>query len=310
MRKIVLFFFIFLISLNYFINASAKMYNVGTIHEKEIQFSNRFVLPLSEGKWRVINRYAYFFYFPFKGNSIVRLENNEVMEFLWVERASLSGESMGIIDGIVNEITFKDKYDGCYERPEYYLVEIYKKGGTHNCLIVRHIESNKELFAPDDPLDNNPELKIYLKENSIIIPPIMLASRHSYFSRLIRGEWYIIRYFAHPKMFNSPKLNHLTEDSSEFHKGNIARYPEHKIAMDKWISFSAKRHRYIEKLLKAKEHHLLNLDKYILNNDIEDVKNEDDINNMLENLKKLNELYKSGAITEEEFKKAKDKILN
>ena len=138
----------------------------------------------------------------------------------------------------------------------------------------------------------------------------MFASRHSYFSRLIRGEWYVIRYFAHPKIFNSPKLNHFTEDSSEFHKANIARYPEHKITMDKWISFSAKRHRHIEKSLKAKNHHLLNLDKYILNNDIEDVKNEDDKNNMIESLEKLNELYKSGAITEEEFKKAKDKILN
>ena len=52
------------------------------------------------------------------------------------------------------------------------------------------------------------------------------------------------------------------------------------------------------------------MDKYILNNDIEDVKNEDDKNNMIESLEKLNELYKSGVITKEEFKKAKDKILN
>ena len=309
MRKIVLIFFIYLFSLNYFSNASAKMYKVGTTLEKEIKFSKNFVLPLSEGKWEVINRYAYFYYFPFKGNAIVRLENNEVMEFIWVERASLSGESMGIIDYLVKEIVFKDKYDGCYERPEYYLIEVYKKGGTHNCLIVRHIETNKEIFTPDDPQDGNAQLKKYLKENSIVIPPVMFFSQHSYFSRLIRGEWFVIRYFAHPKIFNSPKLNHFTEDSSEFHKANIARYPEHKITMDKWISFSAKRHRHIEKLLKAKNHHLLNLDKYILNNDIEDV-NEDDKNNMIESLEKLNELYKSGAITEEEFKKAKDKILN
>ena len=64
MRKIVLIFFIYLISLNYFSNVSAKMYNVGTILEKEIQFSKKFVLPLSEGKWEVVDRYAYFFYFP------------------------------------------------------------------------------------------------------------------------------------------------------------------------------------------------------------------------------------------------------
>ena len=310
MRKIVLIVFIYLISLNYFSNASAKMYKIGTKLEKEIKFSKKFVLPLSEGEWLAVDRYAFFYYFPFKGNAIARLENNELMELIWVEKASLSGESMGIIDYLVKEIVFKDKYDGCYERPEYYLVEVYKKGGTHNCLIVRHIETNKEIFTPDDPQDGNAQLKKRLRENSIILPPVMFASRHSYFSRLIRGEWYVIRYFAHPKIFNSPKLNHFTEDSSEFHKANIARYPEHKITMDKWISFSAKRHQHIEKLLKAKNHHLLNLDKYILNNDIEDVKNEDDKNNMIESLEKLNELYKSGAITEEEFKKAKDKILN
>ena len=310
MRKIILIFFIYLINLSYFSNVSAKMYKAGTKLENEIKFSKKFVLPLSEGEWDVINSYDFFYYFPFKGNSIVRLENNEIMEFIWVERANLSGESMGFLDSAINEITFKDKYDGCYERPEYYLLELYKKGGTHNCLIIAHIETNKEIFTPDDPQDNNAQLKKRLRERSVIIPPIMFASRHSYFSRLIRGEWYVIRYFAHPKIFNSPKLNYLTEDSSEFHKANINRFPEHKIAMDKWISFSAKRHRYIEKLLKAKEHHLLNLEKYILKNEIENVENDSDKKEMIEDLKKLNELYKSGVITKEEFKKAKGKILN
>ena len=310
MRKIILIFFIYLISLNYFSNASAKMYKTGTTLEKEIKFSKKFVLPLSEGEWLAVDRYAFFYYFPFKGNAIARLENNELMELIWVESASLSGEAMGIIDWAVKEIVFKDKYDGCYERPEYFLVEVFSKGGTHNCLVVRHYDTNKELFAPDDPQTSGAQIKKWLRENSIIIPPIAFDSWHSYFSRLNRGEWYVVQYMANPKIFNSPKLNYFTEESSEFHKANIARYPEHKITMDKWISLSAKRHRHIEKLLNAKEHHLLNLDKYILNNDIEDVKNEDDKNNMIESLEKLNELYKSGAITEEEFKKAKDKILN
>ena len=310
MRKIILILFVCITILNYFSYVSAKIYKSGTIFEKEIKFTKKFVLPLSDGKWEVINNYNFFYYFPFKGNSIIRLENNEALEFIWVERANLSGESMGFIDSAVNEITFKDKYDGCYQRPEYYLVEVYKKGGTHNCLVIAHIETNKEIFTPDDPLDNNPELKKYIKEKSIILPPIMFASKHSYFSRLIRGEWYVIRYFAHPKIFKSPKLNYLTEESSEFHKANISRFPEHKKAMDKWISFSAKRHRHLEKLFNAKEYHLLNLNKYILENDIDNLSNQGEKKNITEDLEKLNELYKSGAITKEEFKKAKDKILN
>ena len=53
MRKIVLIVFIYLISLNYFSNASAKMYKIGTTLEKEIKFTKKFVLPLSKGKWEV-----------------------------------------------------------------------------------------------------------------------------------------------------------------------------------------------------------------------------------------------------------------
>ena len=296
-------------SLNSFNHAKAKLYRSGTIFENEIKFSKKFTLPLTEGKWEVINQYEFNYFFQFKGNSIVRLKNNEVMEFIWIERANLSSYQNAYIDNSMNEIVFKDQYDGCYTRPEYYIVEVYSKGSTHNCLVIRHIDSNKELFSPDDPGAVNAKLKKSLRDRSIIIPPIMFDSYHSYFSRLIRGEWYVIQYMANPKLFNSPKINYLTEESSEFHKANISRYPEHKLTMDKWISVSAERHREIEKLLKAKEHHLLNLDKYIQKND-NDYLNSGEKKNIIEDLEKLNELYKSGVITKEEFEKAKDKILN
>ncbi len=296
-------------SLNSFNHVKAKLYRSGTIFENQIEFSKKFTLPLTEGKWEVINQYEFNYFFQFKGNSIVRLKNNEVMEFIWIERANLSSYQNAYIDNAMNEIVFKDQYDGCYTRPEYYIVEVYSKGSTHNCLVIRHIDSNKELFSPDDPGAVNAKLKKSLRDRSIIIPPIMFDSYHSYFSRLIRGEWFVIQYMANPKLFNSPKINYLTEESSEFHKANISRYPEHKLTMDKWISVSAKRHREIEKLLKAKEHHLLNLDKYILNND-NDYLNSKEKKNIIEDLEKLNELYKTGVITKEEFEKAKDKILN
>ena len=296
-------------SLNSFNHVKAKLYRSGTIFENEIKFSKKFTLPLTEGKWEVINQYEFNYFFQFKGNSIVRLKNNEVMEFIWIERANLSSYQNAYIDNAMNEIVFKDQYDGCYTRPEYYIVEVYSKGSTHNCLVIRHIDSNKELFSPDDPGAVNAQLKKSLRDRSIIIPPIMFDSYHSYFSRLIRGEWYVIQYMANPKLFNSPKINYLTEESSEFHKANISRYPEHKLTMDKWISVSAERHREIEKLLKAKEYHLLNLDKYILKND-NDYLNSEGKKNIIEDLEKLNELYKSGVITKKEFEKAKDKILN
>ena len=301
---------IYLISLNFFTISNAKMYRIGTTFEKEIKFTNKFVLPLSDGKWETVDKYSFFYYFPFKGNAIARLENNELMELIWVEKANLSGEAMGLIDQAVNEIIFKNKYDGCYERPEYYLVEVFSKGGTHNCLVVRHYDTKKELFTPDDPQSTIGQIKKWLIEDSIIIPPIAFDSFHSYFSRLNRGDWYVVQYMANPKIFNSPKINYISEEGSEFNKANIDRFPEHKVTMEKWISISAKRHQYLEKLFNAKEYHLLNLNKYILENDIDNLSNQGEKKNITEDLEKLNELYKSGAITKEEFKKAKDKILN
>ncbi len=311
MKKFIIIFFIYLFSLSCFNIANAKTYRIGTTFENEIQFSKKIVLPLSNGKWEVVDRYTWSYAFlRFKGNWIARIENNEIMEMIYIERANLAGAYMGEIDSIVNEIIFKDKYDGCYERSEYLIVEFYKRGGTHNCLVVRHYDMNKEIYTPDDPSGQRAKFKKLVKDNSIKMPPIAFHSWHSYFSRLSRGEWYLIQYIANPKIFNSPKINFVTEESSEFHKANISRYPEHKIVMDKWISLSAKRHQYLEKLFKAKNHHLLNLNNFIIQNDVEDLNNEDANNNIAEDLNKLNELYKSGVLTEEEFKKAKDKILN
>ena len=311
MIKKILFLISFTLILNYYSNLNAKTYRIGTVFEDEISFSKNFVLPLSSGKWEVVDRYTdgYAFLY-FKGNTIIKVENNEIMEMVSIDRANTAGAVMGAIDSAINSIIFKDSYDGCYSRSEYLIVEVYKRGGTHNCLVVRHYDTNKELYTPDDKTSQSAQLKKWIKDNSIKIPPISFASFHSYFSRLNRGEWYVINYLANPKIFNSPKINFITEESSEFHKSNIQRYPEHKITMDKWISVSAKRHKFLEKVFNAKDRHLLSLNKYILQSDYKKENNNDKTKNIVEDLKKLNELYKSGAITEEEFKIAKDKILN
>ena len=57
----------------------------------------------------------------------------------------------------------------------------------------------------------------------------------------------------------------------------------------------------VQKCLKSKQNLNVNNDDTLEENLIE--------NNISDELKKLNDLFQSGAITEEEFKKAKDKIL-
>ena len=143
--------------------------------------------------------------FYFKGNWIARVENNEIMEMIFIEKANLSGTNMGEIDSVVNEIIFKDKYDGCYQRPEYLIVEFYKRGGTHNCLVVRHWDANKEIYTPDDPSGQRAKFKKWVKDNSIKLPPIAFHSFHSYFSRMTGGNLYTLGYLIDPLLLGAPE---------------------------------------------------------------------------------------------------------
>ena len=164
------------------------------------------------------------------------------------------------------------------------------------------------MYNPDDPSDRAyKRFNMWVEKNAIKMPKITLSSYHSYFSRLSRGFWYQIVYDINPKLLNSPELKFFTEESSEFHPSNINKYKKHKKIMDQWASLSSKKHQWLEKeFYKARKNHLLHLDKYILNENIS-FSNNDDISSQL---KSLNDLFKSGALTKEEFEKAKKKILN
>ena len=80
---------------------------------------------------------------------------------------------------------------------------------------------------------------------------------------------------------------------------------------EKWISISAKRHKEFENNNQIKNSQKLNLDKYIskINTESKSIKTKSK-NDLTQQLKKLSDLYKSGALTKEEFTKAKKKLLN
>ena len=82
---------------------------------------------------------------------------------------------------------------------------------------------------------------------------------------------------------------------------------KHKEVMEKWVSISAKRHLEFEKIIKAKSHHLLDLSKYIFDDGISENIGETDLTDEIIKLKKL---LDEGVITQEEFTKAKKKLLN
>ena len=77
--------------------------------------------------------------------------------------------------------------------------------------------------------------------------------------------------------------------------------------MKKWISISAQRHIDFENTIKVLNKHKLNLDKF---NPGKSVIRDANSNEIIDQLQKLNDLYKNGVLTEEEFVKAKKKLLN
>jgi len=313
MKKILLIFLIQIFFLNTNVYSNINKFKKGDILFNEIKLSKKKSLTLPEGNWEVTYRSTEIVYgMKFSLISLVKLKNNKISEFLEIGFSNLAGKFVYYVDPIMTEIMFKNTHDGCYERPEYLVMELYRKGSTHNCFKIRHLETVKELYNPDDKstLGFLASIKKYINDNNQKnLPKIMLGSFHSYFSRTNGGDWYLISHLINPKNINAPDSKFFTEESSEYHKYNIDNYPTHKEVMNKWISSSAKRHLELEKLAKANTNHRLNLEKYVLkDNDLDNSKQENNIN-FIDQLNKLNDLFKSGSLSKEEFEKAKRKLL-
>ena len=189
--------------------------------EKEIQknkfiYDNNIKVNLTEGDWVVFrNQISLDYGIKQKIVGIGRLENNEIMEMIEIYKGDLAGDYVHWINIALNEIIFKDKHDGCYERPEYYLLELYKRGSSYNCMVVRHIDVTKELNYPDGAHGKAAAVfyNLWINKNSLKYSKIMLGTYHGYFSRLSGGNWIEIRHFINPKIINAPKSKFFSEET-------------------------------------------------------------------------------------------------
>jgi len=295
----------FLLIINFF---SSNIFAANLINSDEFSIGKRLKVTLSPGKWySVLNSGDNWHGLDYNSSMLARVENNEVLEIITLGKINTAGFYESLVNTAVYEIFYKNQHDGCYERPEYYLLELYKKGNSVNCMKVRHLDVLKEFNNPDDPESRGDyaRIKKWVKDNNYKYSKIMLNSSHQYFSRLVRGEYIEITYTIDPKILNAPETKHFTEESSEYHKYNIEKFPKHKKIMEKWISIASKRHKIFEKNHKIRKYHALKLEKYI-NPDLD----YEDQSDVVDSLKKLNDLYKSGVLTKEEFEEAKKKLLN
>ena len=136
----------------------------------------------------------------------------------------------------------------------------------------------------------------------------MLASEHIYFSFSDKDQLIAVTYYFDPKKFDNYKVINTTLEDSEFHRKNISKYPNAQKTMKKWISRATELHKDLEYQMGAKKDKVLfeyikpkkSSSKKVINKD----------NKVVDKLSKLNQLYQSGALTKEEFEKAKKKLLN
>ena len=287
---------------------NAKRYKVNDVIENQFVMNKKFQLNLPEGKWTVVRSRGNNYYgLASKIYLLVRLENNLAVEYIEIAEMKTAGVFESLVNQAIYEALFKNKYDGCYERPEYFVVKVYKKGSTHNCLVIDHSDVHKDFFTPDDGETSDAGVKKWIRDNNIQLPRVGLSSFHAYFSRLAAGKWYLLSYGIDPKILNGPKNNFISEEASEYHKNNISNYPDHQKTMQKWVLISAQRHIEFENLIKVIERHKLDL------GDLSPSKSQlskNSSNEIIDQINKLNILYKNGILTKDEFEKAKKKILN
>ena len=123
----------------------------------------------------------------------------------------------------------------------------------------------------------------------------------------VRPAWYVISYGITPEAFANYKPKFTSRDTTEFHPDKLENFPEAKKIMEKWLKKSAQLHKSFEDFQTAKKYQRLDLSD-ILPQEYKSEKTNTK-NSVTKELIKLNELYKSGALTKEEFEKAKKKVL-
>ena len=261
-----------------------------------------------QGQWIFFN----------KDNDIVPHTNilTRCIEFYQVENQILKGlfNICDIVTGgkwtpqiaqILSNILKNDKYDNCTLRPEYFYAQLFTKGTAMNCFRTRHFDIYKELNYPDDPEATIKYYKTLLENKNIKTPKTMIGSFHFFFAPSVRDKGVQIRYSINPEFYGAPKTINGDENSSEYHRNNIDKFPNKKKFMNDFLYKQAKYHQNFEKNIKAKKRHLLDFNQFV-GKKLQEV----DTNSITTQLESLNELYKSGVITKEEFEKAKKKILN
>ena len=290
------------------ISEAAFKYRIGEKISGEFKINDRTAIPLPEGEWKVIYRYGENIFRGIHGYMItlVQTSSNNVVKLIEIEKIDSLYTIKGYITSLFIEEIFRPKRHGCIERKYYTLLKYFKSSGiSHNCVSIKHIDTNYELYENEDPNVDMGYLINWVNKNNLDFSDTYLAYDLSLYIPRINDRYVSISFFESPQSFRNYEPINSSESQSEFHPQNINQYPEAKNVMEEWVNYIAHYHQSVEMGLKLK-------DKYKLDfGDKSNFKqNKDNNNELVEMLERLKSLYNSNVLTEDEFKKAKEKLLN
>jgi hypothetical protein len=307
-KIIILFLFIFGFNNNSF--ATFK-YKVGDFVSGGLNISSKHSIPLTKGDWQVIYWYGEHL---FRGIhvytiTLAQIENKKPTKILEISKIDGLSAIYGYINPIIITSTFKSKRHGCVERSYYTLLKYYRsKGATHNCLSIKHYDVNYELYENNDPNRDLGYLINWARKNNLIFPKTYLGYDLSVYIPRKKDRWLTIDYLETPESFANYTSLYGSETKSEFHPQNIRNYPNAKKVMNDWVTYISSYHDSIELGLRIDGKYKLKFDN--MSQVSKNLNKNNKNNKMILDLKKLDDLYKSGVLSDEEFKKLKDKVIN
>ena len=192
------------------------------------------------------------------------------------------------------------------KRENLYFYKNYIKGNAFNCWFVNH----NTMQLTSDKIKSNSYLgkvKQYIINNGVIVPNIAVYSEHLYSSPRHKNVYFQLRYYENPEISGVPKAESKTWAQSEYQPTKISLHPKKKAFMENYIIKSAKYQRDFETGIGMLPEHRLDTSMAVKKQTLENAKPK---SNMVNELSDLNKLYKSGALSKEEFDKAKKKLLN
>ena len=293
------------------LSASNTWFSKNKTYSGQIKFKG-ISYKLPEGDWEVANKYDWHIMgIAGDGVTLVLIENNTIKSLMEFGSVTTSGKRQSLVSQILDRAYFNGPTDGCYEKSEYYLVKIWREGMAANCLRIRHIDLKKEMNNPDYKVDADgysepyyyAGFKNFIKKRKLRIPKILISSQHGYMSPSHGGRTQVVYLDRNPEFLNVGETLIGDENNSEYHKANLTKYPKKKKLIDEIIQQSFVYHRNFEEKLKVKDHQRLDLDI------TENKKKENQNKSIVSELQKLNDLFKSGVITKQEFEAAKKKLL-